>query len=50
MTMLRNLLGAVVVGVGAIFVPKSDPCEHWSTAPTTEILAEAPTDTTPSDP
>jgi hypothetical protein len=42
-SLLRNLLGAVV-GVGAIFVPKTDPRAHWSTAPTTEILAEASPD------
>ena len=39
MIMAKQLLGAVLLGVGAIFQPKTDPTEHWSSTPKVELVA-----------
>jgi hypothetical protein len=36
----RRLLGAVVIGVAALFVPKTQPDRHWSDPPIITMLAE----------
>ncbi len=37
----HDVVGAVLLGVGAILQPKSRPDDHWSKSPKVEIHSEA---------
>jgi hypothetical protein len=36
----KRLLGAVVIGVAALFVPKTQPDQHWSDPPIIAMIAD----------
>ena len=36
-----RVLGAVVVGVAALFKPKVKPDDHWSTSPKVQVVVDA---------
>jgi len=44
------LFGAVLLGVGAIFLPKHRPDDHWSTTPKVHVLTERSPEATGPEP
>ena len=44
MTVLRRLVGAVMLGVATLFQPKARPDAHWSESPSLVVHAEAGSD------
>jgi hypothetical protein len=38
--LIGSLLGAVMLGIGTLFQPKTRPDDHWSKSPKVEVLAE----------
>jgi hypothetical protein len=43
-----SLFGAVMMGVGTLFQPKTRPDDHWSKSPKVEVVSES--EQTPSGP
>jgi hypothetical protein len=39
--LIGSLLGAVMLGIGTLFQPKTRPEDHWSKSPKVEVLGES---------
>jgi hypothetical protein len=47
---LAQLLGAVLLGVATIFLPKTQPDQHWSEPPVIELVVDHDQATRSGDP